>query len=930
MRGFPLLPPSPRFWLRRSALAVALALAAPAASAATSAIPPALHIPAQPLGSALISLGEQTRWSISFPPELVGGHSAPAVSGALTPLEALERLLAGSGLGYRLVGDSGAVIVAARQPTPASAQGEKQLPEVHVLSKRESLGTMTLDRDTIDAMPLGNGDITSLLKINPNVQFANNDQHTGRLGEIAPADVSINGAKFYSNLYLMDGMSFNNDINPAATVATPNNANNNASPPSASQGFAVDTSLVCRVTVRDSNVGAEYGRFSGGVVQADTCAPTKAFAGQVSVETTRDSWTRYKLSDAQEQAYASSADATYQPKFEKWSYRMALQGKPSDELGLIGSFVRRTSVIPLNGYSNNLSSGGDENRKQQERISDNYFLRGFWTPSKDVGADFSVLYAPGIGRYFVKDAKNSYFELENGGIGLNFGLHHPLGGATLTHRLVWSQMDSSRRTDSNVWRLWRYSAEKNWGKPNGNSGEGGWGDVDQSQENLTYQLKSDWKPFALLGLEHRLQAGLELDRQRSYYERKTPYEQYTASTNTTTCATAGGGVDTENCSMSTPYNAPAGQGQYLRSRLIYFAGKFEVNNTGRAFFLQDEMRLGTVRLRLGARYDSDDLAPKATWAPRSALFWDVLGDGTTRIEAGLNRYYGRNFMIYRTQAERLSLQTAVQTRSVSGGVLTAWPTPTQSNTWKMYHLGELKVPYADEQMAGISQKAGGMLWNLKYVTRKGRDEVILHLRQAGDYAYDNVGSSSADTWSLTAETLAPIKLAGTYTTVTLGLDRTRVKTSHADYSDTISNLQNELDKVILYNGKVTRWIDRPADNYNRPMTGRVLFNTVIPSARLTIGNFFRLRQSYEKIVATGKKADYNGTQIDVYEKQTVGKAITWDMRINWSMPTVREQEAYVTLSVDNVLNRSNAIELTGTDLVYEKGRQYWLEVGYRF
>ena len=82
--------------------------------------------------------------------------------------------------------------------------------------------------------------------------------------------------------------------------------------------------------------------------------------------------------------------------------------------------------------------------------------------------------------------------------------------------------------------------------------------------------------------------------------------------------------------------------------------------------------------------------------------------------------------------------------------------------------------------------------------------------------------------------------------------------------------------------------------------------------------------------ATGKKADYNGTQIDVYEKQTVGKAITWDMRINWSMPTVREQEAYVTLSVDNVLNRSNAIELTGTDLVYEKGRQYWLEVGYRF
>ena len=88
-----------------------------------------------------------------------------------------------------------------------------------------------------------------------------------------------------------------------------------------------------------------------------------------------------------------------------------------------------------------------------------------------------------------------------------------------------------------------------------NSGEGGWGDVDQEQKNADYQGKLKWDPVALLGASHTFQAGLELGTQRSSYRRNTTYEQYTASVNTNTCNMVGGGVDTQFCSLATPWNA---------------------------------------------------------------------------------------------------------------------------------------------------------------------------------------------------------------------------------------------------------------------------------------------------------------------------------------------------------------------------------------
>ncbi|QEI07892.1 TonB-dependent siderophore receptor [Pigmentiphaga aceris] len=95
-------PQSTRFHPAPLALAIALALSVPAlahAQAITDARPIALSIAAQPLGDALNELGAALGMSsVAFSHVLVAGKTAPAIQGSMTARQALDRLLAGTGL----------------------------------------------------------------------------------------------------------------------------------------------------------------------------------------------------------------------------------------------------------------------------------------------------------------------------------------------------------------------------------------------------------------------------------------------------------------------------------------------------------------------------------------------------------------------------------------------------------------------------------------------------------------------------------------------------------------------------------------------------------------------------------------------------------------------------------------------------------------
>lgn len=121
----------PRAMCVTSALALSLALGVvTSAEAQTSgqgsaqasvAAPVSLSIEPQPLGQALIKLSMQTRRSIYAPAERVANKTARQVSGKLTVTAALDQMLKGTGLSYKVEADGTIVIVEKRVSKPAAA-----------------------------------------------------------------------------------------------------------------------------------------------------------------------------------------------------------------------------------------------------------------------------------------------------------------------------------------------------------------------------------------------------------------------------------------------------------------------------------------------------------------------------------------------------------------------------------------------------------------------------------------------------------------------------------------------------------------------------------------------------------------------------------------------------------------------------------------
>jgi iron complex outermembrane receptor protein len=83
---------------------MAFGIALPEAKAQNAAVQ--INLPAQPLAQALLQLGKKTSLQIFYPQQLVQGLQAPAISGHLTPEQALRQLLQGTGINYSRQGDS--------------------------------------------------------------------------------------------------------------------------------------------------------------------------------------------------------------------------------------------------------------------------------------------------------------------------------------------------------------------------------------------------------------------------------------------------------------------------------------------------------------------------------------------------------------------------------------------------------------------------------------------------------------------------------------------------------------------------------------------------------------------------------------------------------------------------------------------------------
>lgn len=885
----------------------------------------------QPLTRALADFARQTGIQISADATKLETLESAGVLGLHSAADALRQLLRGTGLSWH----PGAGDHLLLKPAPGANRGISRssplrTPDVLVLGSQEPqhLGLKLIPRDTIEALPTGNGDITSLLRMHPNVQFDDSQLSSRTPGEIDPANISINGAHYWQNLFLVDGVGMNNDLDPVG-----DNPLNMTEVPGRSQGLALDTDLLQEIRVHDSNVPAALGGFNGGVIEAITREPNKELRGKLSAQMARSEWTEYHIDPEQQEAFEASNSAANQPEFDKLITRATLEGHLTEDFGLLGSFSRTTSTIPLRGYSSAYSSPQEGFEKDQQRQIDNYFIKARWRLNDDLDADLSLTHAPQVNEYFIANSLDSATRIKSGGdmASLRVNWHLPL--ATVQQTLAWSSLENSRDSAKNYYKGWRWSETKNWSSATPTtqlSSEGSYGDIEQRQSGYSYKLNADWNAFHLLGVQHQLQSGFELAQQNVYYQRLETFRYGSLVNSTNAC------IESDWCSIGLTPAYPTAAGQAFRRLNTYDAGKIEFDTRSWALYLQNEMSAGRLSVRPGVRLDGDDYMDKRTLAPRLAVEYDLFGDGHTLLIAGANRYYGRNMHSYRLSDGRNTL-FSYQTRT-SGA--TAWSAPirTINNT----RFNQLDIPYDDELTLGIEQTWLDTRFALKYVQRQGRDQIIRtqgrYLGQpSGDptqlsntyYTYANEGESDTQVVTLSVRPLREFRLLGSSTSLELALDWTEVHRSHTDYADAFS--ESELtDQIIQYDGKFIRYSERPADNFARPWTARLVSITQIPRANLSWSNFLRHRAGYRRIADTNRNVDYQGTPADVWEEQSFGSALIWDTRLAWEMPTAATQAVFLNLDVSNLLDRRAVSNATATSATYEIGRQLMVEVGYRF
>lgn len=498
--------------------------------------------------------------------------------------------------------------------------------------------------------------------------------------------------------------------------------------------------------------------------------------------------------------------------------------------------------------------------------------------------------------------------------------------------------------------------------------------MDTLQNTLTLKSDFTFNPLSWGIFDNVFRIGTEINYQK--VQRNRLEDVYFTSglpqnTNTNTCYKDQFGIGQDFCSVGDIFTTGTTQananwsGQYFNALQVYQAGKTSLDSVSYGVFAEDDMKLdlnfervkiGELNARIGVRLDGDDYMSKHTIAPRFSLGYitPIAKAYQTTLTFGANRYYGRNLFSYRLYDNEQNLRKNY-TRTSSNQAFVESSTTNNST----YKFNKLKVPYDDELMGAISQNLSYAQIAFKYIYRQGRDEIMRRSRTnsnglpslegySNNYTiWTNDGSSQSHIFSLIIKNIKPILTYGVAHNYLFAFDYTRTSRTYnllsadeAYYNDTL----------IKYNGEIINYRDRPVENWARPFTLRLDTTHAfkIAKTKWVWNNFFRFRAGYDRMVILTRTdprydSSFSGSQ---YGKMRFPNAFSWDMRLGFELDMYKGQTLYMNVDIYNVLNSkikstiantayagstsSGAFASSSAVTVYEVGRQFWLQMGYKF
>lgn len=435
----------------------------------------------------------------------------------------------------------------------ANTANATELESIVVTGQRNQSPTdthkSTLNRNRLTKTATNNGDIGSALKMLPNVRFDNSNGGSMSAGEISPSKISISGSQPYQNAFTIDGIGFNNDLNPGYenNSQQPGSLKNAAN--GRAQALAVDVNMLEKLDVYDSNIPV-YAPSGVAWIDTEIRRPQKDFGFEIKHRYTNgsvakgfpNSLTKFHVDESKTREELLNRDGnvyTYYdtPEFQKHKTTITVEGRPTEKLGIIGQFQKFESRMPIQLNTVDITGGTGYKaptpydtpekfgqRRERKETQYNATVKAFYDVSDDLNLDFTYIYSPDYAKHFMAGSDNSYYTKDHGGhaFGQTTKWNNPWG--KLTNTLAFSRYEDSKTAHnySDIYRFAMISDNSHWGREEEGNVIGGPVPSESTQTTFSESLKQDFKPFKWGNTEHSISAGFDITLQKAKFGYKSP------------------------------------------------------------------------------------------------------------------------------------------------------------------------------------------------------------------------------------------------------------------------------------------------------------------------------------------------------------------------------------------------------------------------
>ena len=783
-------------------------------------------------------------------------------------------------------------------------------------------GTSTLGEESITARAPGSGDINAILRILPTVQFSSSRGRATRtdLQDLRPETISISGGSVNENLFVLDGVNVNSymyDADPASPAAFDEVAGASA------QTHWVDASLVGEIIVRDSNVSAEYGQFTGGVVEITTRSPRPVYGFETYYGVTDESMASYRISD-RSRASLGTATLPDSPTFRKERYGFSADLPVSDRLRLLTGYNRSTAIVtnyPIASYANVGSWG-------QRSSSENFLLKAEYDLADDLKVTGQINYSPYESEFRGTNSVDNLIVSNGGGLTVRAGLDGNRGDATWNLDLSYAGTNNDREAPWGTYAI-STSAPRMTSCSLGTSctiGAGG----DLTQEQKQFTLKGLWEQPAGNG---DLRLGFDISR----VEARRIRERDLVSHLTSDISPATVCLKDEGPSCVT--------GSYaLTSQLRYAA--FDARAEIDAYSLWGEYRfdLSGFDVRAGLRYDYESFLENHNISPRLSVSRDLPWAGMN-LTAGANRYYGRSFVGY-----ALREGAGVTRRYTRSPIISNGQRQWTDNWVQTLHLDSnrysgqgLDTPYSDEltlALRGPIAWLGGQ-YSVRGILRESRDQFSRSARGTETFVNELGATATRSLYVTTNDGERSYRGLSLEYTRPIGPDHSLTFSTNLSHTDA-TNLsyfdmadETELSGVLVYyKGELTDLLQALTDNQLKDFASPLILNGDWNAkwwrGRIRTNLNVRYREGFTRVDDTGVNIRINNVSYDVYDKvdfpasTDVNLSLTADIaRTNWG-------DVLLDVRVNNLFDTVLNDDYLSTSQPYQLGRNAWVSLKFRY